>query len=295
MPENIKGSFPLDMGGRNPSALFLFYYLSFLFSIYFVPVLRFLFVESLSMHIYLFNTPILSMAVLIIKNCTREGPGTLGPILQSNGIEYEIFEIEHAKVISDPTVYEALLVLGGPASANDTTKAMQHEVAVIEQAVRAEVPYLGICLGMQALVKACGGRVIRNPVKEIGWKDLQGTGFSVELTPAGQKDIIFEGLEPILPIFHLHGETVELTDEMQLLATGKHCLNQVIKVGNNAYGFQGHLELTKAMLHTWLAEDDDLRQLPAEDIKRDHAAVKAKYEHNSEKVFTNFLKIAGIL
>ncbi len=247
------------------------------------------------MHIYLFNTPHLSMTVLIVKNCVREGPGTLGQIFQSNGIEHEVVEIEHAEEIPDPTAYEALIVLGGPASANDTTKAMQQEITTTERAVSADVPYLGICLGMQVLVKARGGRVVRNSVKEIGWKDLHGTGFSVKLTPAGEKDAIFKGLEATLPIFHLHGETVELTDEMQLLATGKHCRNQVVKIGTNAYGFQGHLELTAAMLDTWLAEDDDLRQLPAEELKRDHAAVREEYETNSKKVFINFLRTAGIL
>ncbi|WP_370574018.1 type 1 glutamine amidotransferase [Methanomethylovorans sp.] len=235
------------------------------------------------------------MTVLIIKNCAREGPGTLGGILCSNGIEHDIFELEHAAEIPDPAKYEALIGMGGPASANDTTRAMQHEITRIEQAVIADVPYLGICLGMQALVKACGGRVIRNPIKEVGWKDLQGKSFSLELTPTGKKDAIFEGLEATLPIFHLHGETVELTDDMQLLATGKHCRNQVVKVGNNAYGFQGHLELTTSMLDTWLAEDDDLKQLPSEEVKRDHAAVREEYESNSKKVFTNFLRIAGIL
>lgn len=247
------------------------------------------------MDIYLFKTPHLSMTVLIVKNCIREGPGTLGKIIESNGIEYRIVEIEHGEEIPDPTEYEALIVMGGPASANDTTKAMQQEIAAIEQAARADMPYLGICLGMQALVKACGGRVIRNPIKEVGWKDLQGNGFSLELTPAGQKDAIFKGLEATLPIFHLHGETVELTDEMQLLVTGKHCRNQVVKVGNNAYGFQGHLELTASMLDTWLAEDDDLKQLSAEEVKRDHAAIREEYESNSKKVFTNFLRTAGIL
>lgn len=235
------------------------------------------------------------MTVLIVKNCAREGAGTLGEILRSNSIEQEIVEIERAEEIPDPTGYEALIVMGGPASANDTTKAMQQEIAAIEQAARADMPYLGICLGMQALVKACGGRVIRNPIKEVGWKNLQGKGFSLELTPAGKKDPIFEGLETTLPIFHLHGETVELTDDMQLLATGKHCRNQVVKVGNNAYGFQGHLELTAAMLDTWLAEDDDLKQLSAEEVKRDHSAVREEYENNSKKVFTNFLRTAEIL
>lgn len=235
------------------------------------------------------------MTVLIIKNCAREGPGTLGEILCNNGIGSKIIELEHGEEIPDPTKYEALIVMGGPASANDTTKTIQQEIAGIKKAVKADVPYLGICLGMQALVKACGGNVIKSPVKEVGWKDLRGKGFSLELTPTGKKDTIFEGLEETLPIFHLHGETVELRDDMQLLATGKHCKNQVIKIGSNAYGFQGHLELTTSMMNIWLTEDDDLKQLSSEDIKSDYSAVRDEYESNSKKVFTNFLRIAGII
>ncbi|HML26106.1 MAG TPA: hypothetical protein PKC27_05370, partial [Methanomethylovorans sp.] len=60
------------------------------------------------MDIYLFKTPHLSMTVLIVKNCIREGPGTLGKIIESNGIEYRIVEIEHGEEIPDPTEYEAL-------------------------------------------------------------------------------------------------------------------------------------------------------------------------------------------
>lgn len=235
------------------------------------------------------------MTILIIKNCVREGPGTLGEILCNNCIESKTVELEHAEEIPDPTKYEALIVMGGPASANDTTKTMQQEIATVEKAVKAGVPYLGICLGMQSLVKACGGNVIKSPVKEVGWKDLQGKRYSLELTSPGKIDPIFEGLETTLPIFHLHGETVELTDEMILLATGKHCRNQVVKVGNTAYGFQGHLELTSATLDAWLDEDTDLKQLSSEEVKRDYYAVRDQYECNSKKVFTNFLKIAGIL
>lgn len=235
------------------------------------------------------------MTVLIVKNCAREGAGTLGEMLEKNGIEYKIIELEHAAKIPNPADYDALIVMGGPASANDQTTAMQQEIARIRQAVMANVPYLGICLGMQALVKACGGRVIRNPIKEIGWKDQQGSRFSLELTPAGKKDTIFNELGETLPIFHLHGETVELPDSMQLLATGKHCRNQTVKVGTNAYGFQGHLELTTGMLDIWLAEDADLKQFLSEDIKQDYAAVRGEYESNSTKLFTNFLKIAEIL
>ncbi|WP_394697875.1 type 1 glutamine amidotransferase [uncultured Methanomethylovorans sp.] len=219
----------------------------------------------------------------------------MGEILYNNKIEAEIIDLENGEEIPDPTKSEALIVMGGPASANDITKTMKQEIVRIEQAIKAGVPYLGVCLGMQALVKACGGKVIRSPVKEVGWKDLQGNKNSVKLTEQGKNDPIFSGLETTLPIFQLHGETVETTDSMQLLAAGKHCTNQVIKIGNNAYGFQGHLEMTTVLLDTWLAEDDDLKRLSPEEVKRDYATVRNEYESNSKMLFNNFLKIARLI
>jgi GMP synthase-like glutamine amidotransferase len=148
---------------------------------------------------------------------------------------------------------------------------------------------------MQALVKACGGNIISNPIKEIGWKDFEGRSFLLELTQAGINDPVFKGLAATLPIFHLHQETAKLTDNMRLLATGKHCKNQVVKVGKTAYGFQGHAELTESMLDNWLKEDDNLRQLTSEEVKRDYFAVREEYENNAKKIFTNFLRIADLL
>lgn len=235
------------------------------------------------------------MSVLIIKNCAREGPGILGEILSINEIEQHIIELENNTDIPSPLDHEAFIVLGGPASANDTTFAIRQEIIKIKDAVMADVPYLGICLGMQALVKACGGNIISNPIKEIGWKDFEGRSFLLELTQAGINDPVFKGLAATLPIFHLHQETAKLTDNMRLLATGKHCKNQVVKVGKTAYGFQGHAELTESMLDNWLKEDDNLRQLTSEEVKRDYFAVREEYENNAKKIFTNFLRIADLL
>ena len=113
----------------------------------------------------------------------------------------------------------------------------------------------GICLGLQTLVKAAGGRIIKSPVRETGFLDPEGSHFTTELTAAGKQDPLFEGLDHSFKVFHLHGETVELTDSITLLSTGKFCRNQIVRVGKNAYGIQCHFELTPEMLETWMNED----------------------------------------
>lgn len=116
------------------------------------------------------------MKVLIVKNIPHEGPGILMHLLGRNGIHYDIIDLDlidpaTGMSLPDPAEYNAVFVFGGPDSANDKTSKMLAELEMIQQAVEKEIPYLGICLGMQALVKACGGSLFKNSVREVATED----------------------------------------------------------------------------------------------------------------------------
>jgi GMP synthase (glutamine-hydrolysing) len=165
----------------------------------------------------------------------------------------------------------------------------------IKSAVEKHIPYLGICLGMQTLIKALGGRVVKADNKEIGFKDPAGDQYTVALTEAGRSDPLFSGLASSLPVFHLHGETVELLDNMTLLAAGQHCRNQIVKVGGNAYGVQSHFELVPDMLAEWASQDPDLIPIGKEKLLDEFAAMQTAYTTAGTLLFRNFLKIAKLL
>jgi len=114
------------------------------------------------------------------------------------------------------------------------------------------------------------------------------------LTEEGKKDPLFRDLEERLRVFHLHGETVELTLSMKLLGRGKHCENQVVKIGSHAYGLQCHFELTKTMFHLWLQEDADLAGLDQEFLRAEFQALEREYTQVGRRLMENFLKSAGI-
>lgn len=235
------------------------------------------------------------MKVLIIKNISREGPGILRDILDANNILYDIVEPDSGEYIPDPLEYSAVFVFGGPDSANDMTDKMIDELEKVRIVIDNGIPYMGICLGMQVLVKACGGQIRKNDVKEVGFKGHDDEYFKVDICADREKESLFNGLGSSMKIFHLHGETVALTDEMELLATGKFCRNQIVKVGENAYGVQGHFELTQEMLDLWLETDPDLKELDSDEIRKDFRTISEDYTNNAEKIFSNFLHIAGII
>jgi GMP synthase-like glutamine amidotransferase len=234
------------------------------------------------------------MKVLIIKNTQHEGPGILEHLLERNSIQYDIIDHEPGIIFPDPTQYNAVFVFGGPDSANDTTRKMIDELRMVKLAVESGIPYLGICLGMQALVKACGGDVHKNPVREIGTRGPDGNLFTMDICPGKGNDPLFSGLTGPLKIFHLHGETVSLPENMELLATGKFCRHQIIKAGKNAYGIQGHFELTPEMLSEWMSIDPELKCGDSERITRDFLSIYEEYRSDGERLFTNFLLAAGL-
>lgn len=231
--------------------------------------------------------------ILIVKNVTHEGPGILENVLQEKGIAYKVVDLDQGQQFPSVENYGAVIILGGPDSANDENDKMRNELSRIKEVIAAEVPYLGICLGLQTLVKAAGGRVTKSPLREIGFIDPEGENFTVELTDDGKQDPLFKNLNHTLKVFHLHGETVELTDSMVLLGKGKFCKNQIVRVGKNAYGIQCHFELTAEMFEHWLAIDPDLQQLDQGQLRFNYEKIKSDYHNVGEKLFKSFLTIAG--
>jgi len=233
--------------------------------------------------------------ILILRNVPRENPGLIEIILKEHNLHYQIIDFDNSTVIDSIEDYSALIVLGGPDSANDLTPKMQNELTLIRKAIQSQIPYLGICLGLQTLVKAMGGTVEKCQTNEIGFSDPKNKFFKVKITSKGRKDKLFKNLSDNLTVFQLHGETVKLTRQMTLLATGDFCKNQIVKIGLTAYGIQSHFELTNDLLESWIIEDSDLQKLQADQLRSDFKTIKSDYQNTGRQLFYNFLTITGLI
>lgn len=236
-----------------------------------------------------------SARVWFIQNMTREGPAYFSEILNELQISFSICDLERGDALPRVTPSDAVVILGGSMSANDHTPSMNVLLRWISELLKQKTSYLGVCLGLQTLVKAAGGTVVKSPAKEIGLKLDGKTPYLCQLTGSGMTDPLLKGIPEIFPIFHLHGETVELTQAMTLLAFGQKCRNQIVRVQDRAYGFQGHLEVTRQVVSDWNQEDDDLKKLDQSVLLRDFLEAEALLHQHCRVIFINFLKLAGIL
>ncbi len=117
----------------------------------------------------------------------------------------------------------------------------------IADAVRSDVPVLGVCLGAQQLAAALGASVTTGFAPEIG----VGT---VELTAEGRADPVLGPEGERVPVIHWHGDTFEIPAGAVHLARGATYSNQAFRYGPVAYGLQFHIEVDDAMAQAWAPE-----------------------------------------
>jgi GMP synthase (glutamine-hydrolysing) len=161
--------------------------------------------------------------------------------------------------LPDSSRYDGLIFLGGPMSANDPLPYLRTEIGVIERAVMAGTPVLGVCLGAQLMAMALGARVYRNAEREIGWYDIR-------LANGAASDPVFAGLQQSETVFHWHSDTFDLPAGAELLARSDRTGRQAFRYARASYGMQFHLEVTPQMIVDWCVQDQncvDMRELSA--------------------------------
>jgi len=232
--------------------------------------------------------------ILVCQHVAHEVLGTLDPLLRRAG-----FRIRYVNFARSPQAepaldgYRGLVVLGGPMSANhgDRFPFLTTEIRLIEEAMRRNLPVLGICLGAQLIAKTLGASVYPNREKEIGW-------FEVSPAAEAARDPLLRHLSGVENIFQWHGDTFDLPHRAAHLASSELCVNQAFRYGASVYGLQFHLEVDEPMIRRWLMVSENQTELASLGI--DPAAIEAetpryigRLKELSERVFGEFIGLFG--
>jgi GMP synthase (glutamine-hydrolysing) len=135
--------------------------------------------------------------------------------------------------------------MGGPMSVNDHDSHpwLHAETALIRDAVQADTPFWGVCLGVQLLAASLGARVYPGPQPEVGI-------LPVSVTLDGLTDPVFRELPREVLTLQWHGDTFDLPHDAVRLAGSPAYPNQAFRV-RRAYGVQFHLEVSGEMAREW--------------------------------------------
>jgi len=162
-----------------------------------------------------------------------------------NWIAEKQYEITYTKffeefVFPKSSDFDWLIILGGPMSVNDSEKFpwIIEEQKFIEKAIKEDKTVLGICLGSQLIASILGSKVYPNQEKEIGW---------FPISKVGNTSVLFSDINTY-PVFHWHGETFDLPENTELLASSEACKNQAFQYKDKILGLQFHLEISRESL-----------------------------------------------
>lgn len=172
-----------------------------------------------------------------LQHVPFEGLGSIEAWLQRAGYEITGTKLYESSTFPRGEAIDLLVVMGGPMSVHDESDCrwLSDEKRFIRNMIESGTPTLGICLGAQLIAGAMGGKVSRNPVKEIGWFPVQAV--------ASKKNAAFRFPEETV-VFHWHGETFSLPPKAIHIAKSEGCQHQAFQIGNRVIGLQFHLETT---------------------------------------------------
>ena len=183
------------------------------------------------------------MSILVIQHDADKGLGLFAaPLASAAALELDVDFAGHGDLeLGD---YSAVIALPGVANPVDETPAITATRAVLRDALRRQVPVLGICLGAELLAEAAGG-LTRACTPEWGFRE-------VSLLPAAREDDLLGGLPPQVTVFQAHDYGFDLPPGGVALAGSAHAV-QAFRAGANAWGVQFHPEATLEMLDGWTA------------------------------------------
>jgi GMP synthase (glutamine-hydrolysing) len=234
--------------------------------------------------------------LLVFQHVAAEPLGTLDPLIRRRGhrIRFKNFE-RHPDTQPNVERYRGLVVLGGPMNVEDHTHRahLLTEMRAIERMLELGRPVLGICLGAQLLAHVLGAPVRRHEVPEIGWHRLT-------TTPAGRADQVLTPLGEGAPVFQWHRYRFDVPAGATHLASTEGCEPQAFRFGDNAYGFQFHLEVDQALIERWLSNPVYLDEMAAHGHIADTDAIRTHtrqhidaMQAHADSVFNGFLDLVG--
>jgi len=181
------------------------------------------------------------MRVHIFMHVDFEGPGNMATWFATHGhpVRYTRF-YEDLPALPELSEFDLLVIMGGPMSVNDELRFpwLIMEKCFIRSAMDADKGVLGVCLGAQLIASTLGSAIHAAPYREIGWYPVSAVSC-----PSRHDDrLVFpERIE----VFHWHGETFDLPEGADLLASSRAVPNQAFQYGGKVVALQFHLETTQ--------------------------------------------------
>lgn len=173
-------------------------------------------------------------------------PGLIADVLEESSVNHVVVEAWREPEWPRARELAGLVVLGGTMNVDEleTYPFLRKSRALMSDALDADVPVLGVCLGSQMMARVLGGDVYRAHPRNALFSPLERAADTDDPLVAP-----FLGGTQVLQ-FHEDTFTVppHATPLARSTATGLH---QAFRYGERAYAIQFHFEVDEAIVRGW--------------------------------------------
>lgn len=222
--------------------------------------------------------------VLVLQHHPLEHPGIFSDALTRAGARLDVVRLfEGAPCPRRLEPYDGLITMGGPMGVNDDRTDphlvpwLPDERALLERAIDADLPTLGICLGSQLIAAVAGAEVAPGPVAEIGW-------YRITPTAAAATDPLFEEMAPFAAL-EWHRDAFPLPPAAVAVASSVNYPVQAFRLGRRVYGLLFHLEVDPPMVDAWCETFTSGAPLSAGDAAADFAGANRRAVRLARRLF----------
>jgi GMP synthase (glutamine-hydrolysing) len=177
-----------------------------------------------------------NMRVLVVQNESASPGGLINEWFEEQKARVDVLRIDVDDRDIDPRDYRLIVPLGSEFAAYDESRPfVRRSRDLLERAVEADVPVLGVCFGGQLLASVLGGRAFRAAESEIGWIPVRTRA----------PELVSEG-----PWFQWHFDTFSTPPGATLIAetdAGPQAF-----VSGRHLGVQFHPEVTPEIMEGWV-------------------------------------------
>jgi GMP synthase (glutamine-hydrolysing) len=226
--------------------------------------------------------------IYVLQHHPVENLGTIADALEGAALAWQYVRVADGQPVpANMKGAGGLIVMGGPMGVYQTDRYpwLRDEMRLIEDAMKLNLPVLGVCLGAQILAAALGAKVDRNPNgKEIGWHPIR-------LSDSAKDDRLMRNLPATMTPFHWHGDIFDLPPGAVSLASSGKTPCQAFRLGDKAYGLQFHFEVTPdgvAAMADAFAKELVREKIPADRMIAQAADFIPQLETISTKVFSRW-------
>ncbi len=160
-------------------------------------------------------------------------------------IVYAICDMWPSTPLPDPSQFSGIIFSGSPAMLDEQQPWMLAAMDFVRQALRLQIPLLGICFGHQLLGAACGAKVGPNP---------NGRAFGTRtVTQHTSDDPLLRHLPSQFAAQVSHRDVIlEQSPLFTVVGTAPHDPFHMIRVGSSAWGVQFHPEWDMVISQNYL-------------------------------------------